>query len=1252
MDSQCDYLVLDIPKGPKEDDDDDDVDCEVCKEPIRQGFYEWKGGAICVSLDQATAGAMVPYVDAGISEHASGEAVAKSSTTAVWYVADSTVVELKGDIHLQDIPPNGTWLSSPEECLRSILRLRGAYLACIALPELNRMVIEQKNDDGLLGLIRDYLADTDNLSWAVDLFGAFACDAMLAPVLHVILRSSWVKERKDTLDTNNDLKLGWAQEFYDYKCVAKDARGCPMFTHLRDCGDACGNEHTAITRLVLRSMRLSGYTPWSAVHAVRVAEVAIAKVKCRLCRARLLASCAFLIECAAVEASGEGDWLVRNEAVIELCWILYGINFGECPGSDDENLKNWALATVAHSVGYHVYKPREQQDAEALVVMFANDHVSTRAREMSDESPLPPPPPSSSQAYEPDHELESKIRANARYSTGEKLSRRTDKVTEELYADISTAVDVMDVAPIAMEARAQDPEDVTLAILLCFPRVAENAIDQLTFEPPGRKCYTTELWPVFVNSTRACYQLFRALAIPVAPSPAYLLELLARGWRGLPERTLQRFLPMTAGPCWHVDRKHYDVYFLGPLGNLVSLGVMTESDRGAIVEALHRGLVPCFAGRGDSSCDRLLSSTLALSFAACGVTALSRSSQAVASALACDLVCVTSGGLLYFAAWYLMVYLSAIYAHPTLRSKLLQSGSDADKCLCRTFDISDAADSVVEYRSGEMSKATRLVFRDMLAEHTRLRLVQLYVPEMLTQLPYVRRTALLPATVKMAIESRDRWFAEHHGRASRREADATTGPKFEYLGNIAYGLHSSIKGKLSADTIRPVATSLVDGTVRDFDLWCDSLFVYSSSTDHGDTEESLRGTLEDGDTTFTDVAESVDEGLVSTPDKPIDETTNSNTTTGEETTRQHDVDVEVDMLTMGVANLSVSQGVVPRQHCVCKGLVVDSVENLGFDEEDAFLAKLAPANKEEYTVNDDPVINNPCMTNIGRTSYSVRGSKDHHDVNADNIYPWLIQALWVLTTKRSHATSEPRTPETLAVMVHLIVKRLPSQHSTLSVCNDIVQLREICDREREFVPITAIVGGMFGLNIQVIAHGSEYNVFNPHYVNRPHGALHLTQRGWCVISDQPTPRGSIPVGDTLKEYLRLNDIAVKPVKSDGYCGFHTASVLLDLGQECSFEARDILVRKTAAHIFAQRAQNREFTVYLNDNKVDGENALYTLLMTPERWLSVEEVQFILLAHGKNSLFITKNSYPLYSDEHVYFHIDNNHFQPIIRATMP
>lgn len=129
-----------------------------------------------------------------------------------------------------------------------------------------------------------------------------------------------------------------------------------------------------------------------------------------------------------------------------------------------------------------------------------------------------------------------------------------------------------------------------------------------------------------------------------------------------------------------------------------------------------------------------------------------------------------------------MVYLSAIYSHSALRSKWLQSGSDTDKCLCCTFHISDADDSIVEYTGVEMAKATRLVFRDMLSEHTLLRLVQLYVSEMLTQLPYVRRTALI-----LAIESRDLWFTKHHGRASRYEADDNRGPRFEYLGNIAYG---------------------------------------------------------------------------------------------------------------------------------------------------------------------------------------------------------------------------------------------------------------------------------------------------------------------------------------------------------------------------------------------------------------------------------------------------------------------------------
>lgn len=260
MDSQCDYLVLDTPKDP--DEDNSESDCELCNEPIRHVVRKWNREPIRVSLEQAIAGSMVPYLDAGVSEHDFGEH-APQMCTGVWYVTNDALIEVEGDIHLQDVPPNGTWLSSPTECMASIRRLRCAGLACIALPELNRMVIEQKNDDGLLHLTREFLANADNVSWPVKLFGAFACDAMLAPVLHEILRSSWVKERKSMLDANNELKLGWAQEFYDYKRVPKDAVGSLLFTCPRGCGSngECDGKCLTITRSILGEMRLSGYTP-------------------------------------------------------------------------------------------------------------------------------------------------------------------------------------------------------------------------------------------------------------------------------------------------------------------------------------------------------------------------------------------------------------------------------------------------------------------------------------------------------------------------------------------------------------------------------------------------------------------------------------------------------------------------------------------------------------------------------------------------------------------------------------------------------------------------------------------------------------------------------------------------------------------------------------------------------------------------------------------------------------------------------
>lgn len=65
MDSQCDYLVLDTPKD--HDEDNSESDCELCNDPIRHVVRKWNRGPIRVSLKQAIAGSMVPYLDAGVS---------------------------------------------------------------------------------------------------------------------------------------------------------------------------------------------------------------------------------------------------------------------------------------------------------------------------------------------------------------------------------------------------------------------------------------------------------------------------------------------------------------------------------------------------------------------------------------------------------------------------------------------------------------------------------------------------------------------------------------------------------------------------------------------------------------------------------------------------------------------------------------------------------------------------------------------------------------------------------------------------------------------------------------------------------------------------------------------------------------------------------------------------------------------------------------------------------------------------------
>lgn len=554
MDSDCDYLLYSRGEDTRDGDDVDYESCLHCcdyssqAESIRCNDIH---NSLEVTFQVALTGRMVPYVEVlEASDQATRVRCAsfETSETPVFYVNNSTVISLQGAIHMQDVSPNGTWLSAKDTCIHSVLRLRLAGLICTHMPELNRIVLEQKNDDGLLYLANKWLLNKNNMNEGIELFGPFVCDAMLAPVLHEILRSDWIEERKELADNNNELKLGWAQEFYDWTSVMKNKTGSMVFAYHGTCPSNHKNAHSyRLVTVILDKMRWCGYTPWSAVQAVRSSEGRISKLTCVQCKSRLLASCVFLMECAAVEASRQRDWLVRNEAVIQLCLLLYYIHMPKAKGCDVHDLlQAWTECTVIHSARYQDYREKAaSSDLEALVVMFANDHLPAGPNTTKCKRPQP--------SYDNgvpclNRELLQLIIQNDRFSPKRKTV--VYPIRSEDDVNICTAVDVLPKAPDNMEARAQEVDVIARALVLCFPRVATSALDELTLRAPNTLRFSARIWPVFVNSTRACYQLFKALALPVSPSPVYILELLARGWRYIRPDILGRFIPMsTGGTC-------------------------------------------------------------------------------------------------------------------------------------------------------------------------------------------------------------------------------------------------------------------------------------------------------------------------------------------------------------------------------------------------------------------------------------------------------------------------------------------------------------------------------------------------------------------------------------------------------------------------------------------------------------------------------------------------------------------------------
>lgn len=250
--------------------------------------------------------------------------------------------------------------------------------------------------------------------------------------------------------------------------------------------------------MILDKMRRCGYTPWSAVEAVRCIEDHVVKLTCTECKSRILAACVFLMECAAVEASRQRDWLVRNEAVIQLSWLLCHMHSHDAHICEND-MQVWAESISIHSMRFQEYKTKAPpSDTEALVVMFAVDHIpfmSTKQYKVKyiDGGPEP--------------EFLEVIERNKRFRSTQELV--VYPFTKDVNFNMPPEVDKS--PSYATEARAEDVEIISQALVTCFPRVAASALGDLTLKVPKERDFSG-------RSVRQCHQnMLSALQSPSSP---------------------------------------------------------------------------------------------------------------------------------------------------------------------------------------------------------------------------------------------------------------------------------------------------------------------------------------------------------------------------------------------------------------------------------------------------------------------------------------------------------------------------------------------------------------------------------------------------------------------------------------------------------------------------------------------------------------------------------------------------------------
>lgn len=209
--------------------------------------------------------------------------------------------------------------------------------------------------------------------------------------------------------------------------------------------------------------------------------------------------------------------------------------------------------------------------------------------------------------------------------------------------------------------------------------------------------------------------------------------------------------------------------------------------------------------------------------------------------------------------------------------------------------------------------------------------------------------------------------------------------------------------------------------------------------------------------------------------------------------------------------------------------------------------------------------------------------------------------------------------------------------------------------ESYFIPITAIVGGLFGVNVELTVEGRNYYIMNEHYNGRwAPGVIHCSHSVWSVaaysnitsmVSREQATSDCYHTG-TLAAYMRLNDLKVSQVLSDGHCGFHTVAVLCGLTStgKCDEDLRKTLVNKTADYVISNKNAHE---AYLGSIKMNTVDQLKSLLMTHKRWLTVDEVCMMLRANGKQPAMISEATYPIYNSDFSHFLYKCSHYEPVM-----